>query len=235
MNDTMHKPVSYGVSVGPGDKNQITLEAIEAIRKADVIFLPSFPKEECVAYKIIKNIMPDIDEKELCPETFTMSKDVNVMHKRHEEIFANVKSCLDEGKSVAFLTLGEVVLYSTYLYIHEMLVEAGYNSVLVNGISSVQAICARLGNSLAMGKDEVHIFPNADNIEKKLTYDGTKVFMKTRRNLDEVIGNIQKHCKENPRVQVFGISNCGMQGQIIARSSEELSNLEGYFTVIIVK
>ena len=227
--------VCYGVSVGPGDKNQITLEAISIIKECDVIFLPSFPKEDCVAYKIVKNMIPEIDEKELCLETFTMSKDVSVMEKRHEEIFENARKNLDAGKNVAFLTLGEVTLYSTYLYIHEKLIKAGYESVLVNGISSVQAICAKLSIPLALGKEEVHIFPNAENLDKKLSYDGTKIFMKTRKNLSEVILKIQEYCNNNERSYAAGISNCGMPGEIVAENSNELEKLDGYFTVIIVK
>ena len=231
----MEKGICYGVSIGPGQENLITLEAIEIIKKADVIFVPSFPKEECKAYQIIKKIMPDIDEKEICPETFIMSRDASLMEERHKEIFANAKKYLDLGRTVAFLTLGEVAIYSTYLYIHEMLLEAGYTSVLVSGISSIQAIAAKLNISLALGSEELHIFPNAKDLEKKLSYDGTKVFMKTRVNLSEVIRNIQDYCEANEGVRACGISNCGMDGEIIAYDVKALSNLEGYFTVLIVK
>ena len=224
----------FGVSVGPGDKELITLEAISVIQSADVIFLPSFPKEDCKAYQIIKRIYPDIDSKRLCPETFTMSRDASVMTRRHEEILGNAKTYLDEGLDVAFLTLGEVALYSTYLYIHELLIKQGYTSVLVSGISSVQAAAAKLGIALAIGADELHILPGVDNIEAKLAYDGTKVFMKTRKCLDEAINTIQKYVLETPGAWAMGVSNCGMEDERVARCASELTNLEGYFTILIV-
>lgn len=230
----MAKGVCYGVSVGPGQEDLITLQAVDIIQKSNVIFIPSFPKEECKAYQIIKKILPDIDEKEICPETFTMSKDSTVMEKRHLEIYDNARRFLDDGKTVAFLTLGEVALYSTYLYIHDLLSEGGYESVLINGISSVQAACAKLGIPLALGKSELHIFPNADNLEEKLKMPGTKVFMKSRLGLPETIKKIQTYCEQNDNTISCGVSNLGMDGEVVARQVNELSKLNGYFTVIIV-
>ncbi len=230
----MNRGISYGVSIGPGDSQLITNQALSVIEMADVIFIPSFPKEDCVAYRIIKQMMPDIDKKEICPETFTMSRDATVMKKRHQEIYENAIRFLDAGKTIAFLTLGEVALYSTYLYIHNLLIRDGYESKLISGISSVQAIAAKLAIPLALGNEEVHIFPNAENLTEKLSYCGTKVFMKSRVNLDDTIHKIQDYCHENPGTAAAGISNCGMDGEIIAYDVDNLSKLSGYFTVIIV-
>jgi len=231
----LEKGICYGVSVGPGESELITYQAVKVIEKADVIFLPSFPKEECKAYIIAKGFMPEIDKKEIFAETFTMSKDVKVMEERHAEIFNSVKNYLDQGMNVAFLTLGEVSLYSTYLYIHERLWSECYCSKLISGISSIQAICSKLSVPLALGDEEVHIFPNAKELHNKLMLPGTKIFMKSRVNLLETIDDIKSFCINNRGITAMGVSNCGMEGEVIAKSVEELHNLHGYFTVIIVK
>lgn len=231
----MNRGICYGVSVGPGGEGLITLEALETIEKSDVIFIPSFPKEECKAYLIAKKMINNIDSKDICPETFTMSKDISVMQKRHMEIYENVVRYLETGKNVAFLTLGDVSLYSTYLYIHELLLVNNYCSILVSGISSIQAIASKLNISLALGREELHIFPGVMDIEDKLLYSGTKIFMKTRNNLSSAISTIVDYCNANKEMEAMGVSNCGMDGEIIARNAEELENLDGYFTVIIVR
>lgn len=225
----------YGVSVGPGDKRMITLEALEVIKSADIIFLPTSPKDDCTAYKIVKEMWPEIDEKELRCETFTMSRDAALLKQRHKEIYDVAKQLLDEGKIIAFLALGEVALFSTYVYIHELLEEGGYESQFVAGISSVQAVAAKLGIPLASGKEDMHIFSSSENLKQKLSVPGTKIFMKTRKNLDELTAGIAAYVNEHPGSMAAGVSNCGMEGEIVAASAEELSMLTGYFTVIIVK
>lgn len=230
-----NKGKCIGVSVGPGDQGQITLEALDAIKNADIVFLPTSPKEDCTAYKIIKDILPSIDDKELLCETFTMARDGKLLKQRHQEIFEIANSKLDEGKDLVFLALGEVALFSTYIYIHEMLIDAGYESNFVPGISSVQAIAAKLSVPLASGGENVHVFADTIDLPSKLALSGTKVFMKTRKELENLVITIQNYVKTNPGSVACGVSNCGMEGEIIARNADELSNLAGYFTVIFVK
>ncbi len=230
-----NKGKCYGVSVGPGDNRMITLEALDVIKASDIIFLPTSPKEDCTAYKIIREIWPGIDEKELRCETFTMSRDAALLEQRHKEIYDVASVLLDEGKTIAFLALGEVALFSTYAYIHELLVEAGYESQFISGISSVQAVAAKLGIALASGKEDMHIFASSENLASKLALSGTKVFMKTRKNLGELIEGIRSYASSHKGVIAAGVSNCGMEGEIVANNADELERLTGYFTVIIVK
>lgn len=230
----MSRGICYGVSVGAGDSNYLTLEAIETIKLADVIVLPSFPKEECKAYQIIKNL-DFIDEKEIICETFTMSRDASVKAERHNEIYETTVKLLDEGKDVAFLALGDVMLYATYEYIYEKLVAAGYESKFVPGITSIQAIAAKLNIPIAIDRQQVHIFPDSEDISSKLRMPGTKIFMKPKGSMDELKGSLKTHADEHPKSLICGISNCDMPGEIIARDIGEIDNLNGYFTVIIVK
>lgn len=234
MGKNIKKGCCYGVSVGPGRGELMTLEAMRIIKESDIICLPSYPKEECTAYKIVKDIYPEIDEKDMYYETFTMSRDAGAAKKRHDEIFEEVSRILDEGRNAAFLALGEVALYSTYLYIHEKLLKAGYESVLINGITSVQAVCAKLGIPLAMGNEQLHIFPDTRDIEAKLTLPGTKVFMKPKGSLLEILDRIEAFLQRNPEYEIYGISKCGMDGEIAAKGIKEAKRLEGYFTVLIV-
>ena len=52
-----------GVGVGPGDPELLTLAAVRAIRESDCILLPNEKKEECYAYKIVRQVVPEIEHK----------------------------------------------------------------------------------------------------------------------------------------------------------------------------
>ena len=225
----------YGVSVGPGTKDLITVEALDIIKGSDVIFLPTYPREECRAYRIIKQNVKDIDDKELVCEAFLMDPDNKVSSRRHDEICQRVREYLDKGRTVAFLALGEAGLYSTYIYIHERLKKEGYESVIVPGISSVQEICRRLNIPIAKGNEEVHIFPDTKDLKSRLDMPGTKVFMKIKDDIKDVADEIEAAALKKPGMRAYGISECGGDCEIVADDISELKDLKGYFTVIIVK
>ncbi|MDO4188012.1 MAG: precorrin-2 C(20)-methyltransferase [Lachnospiraceae bacterium] len=230
-----NKGICYGVSVGPSDPELMTLKAAKIISEADVIFLPSAPKENCKVYKIIKGSELNIEEEKfVCIETASMA-DPKVQSDRYDKLAGEVAKLLDEGKSVAFPALGEVCLYSTYFYVHERLVSEGYECKLISGISSVQEAADRLLMSLAQGDEELHIFPDTENIDEKLKIPYTKVFMKPKSDIKDIAYKIKEFTITHPGTKAYGISNIGAENEIIAHSIEELSNLQGYMTVIIVK
>jgi len=243
----MNKGKCFGVSVGPGDPQLITIKAINTLIKSDVIFLPSSPKEDCKVYQILRSASEEeegsndfsklsLDEKKIvCIDTKGMA-DLREQTKRHDILAKEVENLLDKGLTVAFPALGEVCLYSTYFYVHERLLLHGYESELISGISSVQETANRMNISLAQGDEEVHIFPDTKDLVKKLNMPGTKVFMKpTIDNLSEIVGIIKEYVKDNKNTRAYGISNCGRENEITASSSDELDKLAGYMTVIIVK
>ena len=229
-----NKGICLGVSVGPGAADQVTLEALDAIRQSDVVYLPTAPKEECAAYRILRAMLPEIDEKDLrCMEDAGRAGEN--MAERHALMARETEELLDRGLTVAYPTLGEAALYSTYIYIHEQLEKDGYESRFVSGVSSVQAACAKLGARLGTGKESVHIFPGSERLEEKLRTPGTLVFMKPRKDFEGMITVIREFVRNHEGASACGVSNCGMEGEIIAKSADELEKLGGYFTVIIVR
>ena len=75
-----------GVGVGSGDPELLTLAAVRAIRESDCILLPNEKKEECYAYKIVRQVVPEIEEKEICPMQFPMTKDADVQTWMAEDV-----------------------------------------------------------------------------------------------------------------------------------------------------
>ena len=159
----------YGIGVGPGDPELMTLKALRLIREADAIAIPGKEKETCTAYQIALGAVPEIDEKEIIPVVFPMTKNETVLKESHEAAVKSLAALMDQGKTVAFLTLGDVTVYSTYGYVHKKLLDLGYESVLVNGVPSFCAAAAKLGISLGEKAEAIHILPGsypvADGLE----------------------------------------------------------------------
>ena len=55
--------VLYGIGVGPGDPELMTLKAINTIKACDIITIPAVSKEECYAYSIVQAVLPEIEKK----------------------------------------------------------------------------------------------------------------------------------------------------------------------------
>lgn len=92
-----------GVGVGPGDPELLTLAAVRAIRESDCILLPNEKKEECYAYKIVRQVVPEIEEKEICPMQFPMTKDADVLRAAQDRCFAEVQARMRRERRLYFL------------------------------------------------------------------------------------------------------------------------------------
>lgn len=225
----MRQGTLYGVGVGPGDPELMTLKAVRVIREADVIALPAKTKE-CVAYRIAKGTVTEIDDKEFLYLHMPMTKDQEVLRECHDRGTEALIKVLREGKDVAFLTLGDVTIYSTYLYLHKRVRKAGFQAELVNGIPSFCAAAARVGIGLVETKEELHVIPATYGTEEALLLPGTKILMKSGKAMGQVKQELLK--AECP---VYMVENCGMENERVFRSAEEIDEQAGYYSLLIVK
>ena len=222
--------ILYGLGVGPGDPELLTLKALRLIRENPVIAVPGNDIKASVAYQIVKGAYPKLDEKELIPVAMPMTKDRAVLEDNHNKAADAVESYLKKGKNVVFLTLGDPTIYSTYLYVHKRILERGYQAEIVSGITSFCAVAARMNMSLVERSEPLHVIPASYQIEEALKLPGTKVLMKA--------GKQMKYVKE--QVKGFGknavmIENCGMPDEKIYASADEIPENAGYYSLIVIK
>ncbi|WP_457613606.1 precorrin-2 C(20)-methyltransferase [Methanocaldococcus sp.] len=175
----------YGVGVGVGDENLITLKALEVLKKVDKIFIPISKKgKRSIAYEIIKNHIDGKDVEELL---FPMIKDKEKLKNYWETA---VNKVINEKGEVAVITIGDPTLYSTFSYLWKILKEKNIDVEIVNGISSIFASASALGIPLVEGDEKLCILPQGKDIEKYINEFDTIIIMKTK-NLKEKLEKIK--------------------------------------------
>ena len=106
--------ILYGVGVGPGDPEMMTLKAVRMIREADVVAVPGECAKDTVAYRIAVQAVPELEAKELLAIYMPMTHDWAKMQENHQKGAKLLEKMLDTGKKVVFLTLGDPTIYSTF-------------------------------------------------------------------------------------------------------------------------
>jgi len=230
INGVKRTGVLYGVGIGPGDPELLTLKAVRLIRENEVIALPGSKAEDTVAYQIAVQAVPQLREKNLTAVPMPMTKDEKILKESHAKAAEIVESHLQKGENVVFLTLGDPCVYSTYLYIHKQILEKGYQAEIVSGITSFCAAAARLNIGLAEKAEELHVIPASYQIEDALQLPGTKVLMKAGKKMEQV-----KSLLRSRNVNAVMVENCGMPDEKIYHSVEEIPDNAGYYSLIILK
>lgn len=224
------KGIAYGVGVGPGDPKLMTLRAIELIRENDVIAVPGKEPKEAVAYKIAAAVVPEIADKELLPVYMPMIKDRALIDEEHKKGAALLKTYLDQGKNVVYITLGDPTIYCTFSYLQHYLEADGYPVELVPGISSITAAAARLSLPLTEWDEPLHVLPAVHKTDAAMDLPGTYVLMKSASHMKDVKDTLRKSGRS-----VQAVIDCGMQSEQIYRSLEEIPDDAGYFALVIAK
>ena len=215
----------FGVSVGPGDPDLMTFGSVKKIKQADIIALPLKnieDLEKCLAYTIARQAVPEINEKTLVAIDMPMTKDKNILAAAHDKGSKTLMEYLNQGLDVAFLTIGDISIYASAMYIHDLIMAAGYETELVSGVPSFCAAAGRLKISLAKQNKPLHIFP-ATYGDLGLDLDGTKILMKPSKSLE--LSNVEN---------IYCVENCGLKNEKIYKGKEAIETEKGYFSLYII-
>ena len=231
----------YGIGVGPGDPELITVKALKIIKSCPVIAAPRTGNGDMVALDIVWRTgvlagSAEESDKKILAMDFTMDKDPAKRKENYRKNAEAAASYLDNGQDVAMVTLGDVSLYSTVHYIADELISRGYEIIMVPGVPSFSAAAASLGIPLAEMDAPVHIIPSVrNNSDDYLDLPGTKVLMKAGRHLHRTLDELDRR----GLLDVTSLAvNCGMDDEILIKrlgDDEPLPDKTGYFTTVIVR
>ncbi|NLI92663.1 MAG: precorrin-2 C(20)-methyltransferase [Peptococcaceae bacterium] len=222
----------YGVGVGPGDPELLTLKAVKIIKEAEVIALPRTDEKNITSLEIVKAVV-DISQKEIIELYMPMTRDEDVLSISHQKAAYQLAEILIDGKNIAFLTLGDPAIYSTYIYLHQWMLQAGFQAQIIPGVPSFCAVAAKLNDSLCKGDEPLHIIPASyEDNEDYLDWKGTKVLMKSGKALGKVI----KALREKGLLEYSSlVERCGMDGEKVYVKLSEVQGSTSYFSTIVVK
>ena len=224
----------YGIGVGPGDPELLTVKAINALKKIDVLIAPKTEKKsDSVALSIAQPYLKS--NVEIIYQTFPMVKDF----AEETEIFAantsEILQLLRDGRNVGFATIGDPMFYSTYIYIFRLLKSSGVNIITIPGVPAFLAIAAQIGRPLAYGNDILTIIPataELDDVKNFLDRADATVIMKVYKNFPEIVDALKSRGMIDDAVLV---SRCGLDDEkiitdVVAHRDEHLNYLSTILT-----
>lgn len=224
----------FGVGMGPGDPGLVTIKAKDVLEKADYIACPRSAAEKgSVAWNIASQVLEK--KGELLELNFPMSRDEAVLKNGWDEAAARIEEKLAEGKTVAFVTLGDPTVFSTYMYVHKRVAAKGYETEIIPGITSFCAAAARAGISLAEERETVAIVPSAvdcADLEEIVERFDNIVLMKAGGKLARLGEQLKQFGVYDKAVLV---SRLGMDGEIVGHDLNRITQEElSYFTTLII-
>ncbi len=227
--------ILYGVGVGPGDPELLTIKAVNALKAADVVVAPKAKETgKSTALSVVRPYLSS--HTDIVKMVFPMVKGKETLIGAWTENSREILGYLQEGKKVAFITLGDPMLYSTYGYVFTTLRDCGHEIVTIPGITSYAAIAAMTGITLAEGDGVLTIVPavtDEKNLERILETADNLVILKAYRNYRQIVERLKKSGHTHDAVMV---SRCGLPEERICHELESIGE-EGidYLSTIIAK
>ncbi len=227
--------IFYGIGVGPGDPELLTVKAIKAIEQVDVLIAPKTEKKDgSVALTVAKPYLKK--DVEIVYQVFPMVKgfaenSTDAWETNKQEILELLRS----GKNVAFLTIGDPMFYSTYIYVFRLLENEGVDIQTIPGIPAFAAIGSQLGYPIVEGDDVLSIIPataSPEKVEKAMQASDNVVLMKVYKNFEEVADMLDKN---EMAEQAVLVSRAGLDDEkiiydVLAHKKDKLNYLSTILT-----
>ena len=222
-----------GIGVGPGDTELLTLKAAKVLKTVPVVFSPKSSKEkESIALSIVKPVLEerkDYKRLMLVEPIFPMIEDQKELEKIWNSASEMIAQYLDSGRDVAFITLGDTSIFSTYSYVQKKL--AGrYEIETIPGITSFTACAAARNRALVEQNEILTIVPKIDDrLDDILDYSDSVVLMKASRNTSELELKIED---KNRQKEIYSVENCTRENEKII---EGFSSEKPYLTTTVIQ
>ncbi len=228
----------YAVGVGPGDPELLTRKAERILRSVDVILAPvANPSEVSVALSTIREFI-DESRQEIIVHQFPMTSDRSRLVTAWQEAAALIAAHAERGRSVAFITIGDPLFYSTFIYLLRILREQWplIPIEIVPGISSINAAAAQAAIPLVEGDEKMVVIPATAGIEQIQaaleTYE-TVVLLKVKPLFPVIMDLLRKTGKEQTTVFVERVGS--PRQRVLTEFSQIAAHSPDYLSLMIIK
>ena len=187
----------YGVGVGPGDPELLTIKAQKTLQKVAVIsFTQLDDGKESYALSVVRGVL-ETAEPEFLAITIPSDDETPVSPQTWTDAAAEIAGHLSQGKDVAFITEGDPMLYSEFFQVLGSVksVVPDLEFEVIPGVSSVMAAAASSGMPLVTHGQRLTILPKVygiDDLREAITNSDTTVLMEVDRDLLQALANLEK-------------------------------------------
>lgn len=228
----------FGIGVGPGAPDLLTVRAVNILKTVDVVCVPrSGVENSSVALKVAGTYISS--HAEILEISTPMTRDKTALENEWQRGAEKIVEQLNKGKNVAFITIGDSMLFSTYTYLlkkmQTLLPDAAVESV--PGITSFSATAAYLNTALSEGAEKLAIIPaldHPDDLRDILLRFPNAVLMKVAgKHYEEVVDILSELGLKDKAVYV---SKLGYDDQLITFDLDSLRNQKrDYLSLILVR
>ena len=233
------KGTLYGVGLGPGDPELVTVKAARLIGAADVVAYHSARHGRSIARRIAEQYLRDgqIEEHLVYPVTTETTEHPGGYAGAMEDFYAEsadrIAVHLEAGRNVALLAEGDPLFYSSYMHMHTRLTER-FEAVIVPGVTSVSAASAATGIPLVQGDEVLTILPGtlpAAELTRRLADTDAAVIMKLGKSYPEV----RQALAETHRLdRAFYVERASTDQQRVLAASEVDASSVPYFSIVML-
>lgn len=225
----------YGVSLGPGDPELVTIKAIKVLARADKIYYPATltrsGEVNSFALEILK--MHSISETRLKSMPVAMTMPRKEVDKVYDKAFSSIMQDLENSLCIAVVCIGDAGLYSTFGHLLERLKKASVTVEMIAGVPAFVAAGASAHVLLALGSDKVLVLPDfesTDELDKCLDRYETVVVMKLSLFGEKLYSYLEKK-----RIGFVYAEYLGTPREFVSRSLNDLESRRiPYFSLIIL-
>ena len=226
----------YGIGVGPGDPELITLKALKVLQRVPYIFASCSSKN---SYSLALNIVRcHLNGAGIEHLPFPMTRDPQVLQEAWEKNAARVLEVLDSGADAAFVTLGDPLTYSTFGYLLKTIkrLQPEARVITIPGITSYSAAAALTHTPLTEGEESFSLVSGAQGaarLREVVDKSDNIVMLKTYRNFKEIYRALEELDLLDRAVC---ISRCGLDGETVVENLRDLKEQSmNYLSMIIIK
>lgn len=226
----------YGIGVGPGDPELITLKAVKILKKVSQIFAAASSKNSySIALSIVRCHLNGAGVENL---SFPMTKDPETLAAAWEGNARRVLGVLGEGKDAAFVTLGDPLTYSTFGYLLQTLkrLDPEVRVVTIPGITSYSAAAALSQTPLSEGEESFYVVSGAlgaQRLKEALSQTDNVILLKTYRCFPEIYRTLKEL---NLLDCATFVSRVGLEGETVVQDLRELEGRDlPYLSMLIIK
>ncbi len=222
----------YGIGVGPGDPQLLTLRAVAILQSVTAVLVPrSKADRDSLALSIARTHLPA--ECEILEAVFPMTEDRAVLERAWEEAAGMMLQRTEAGQSIAFLTLGDAMFYSTWSYLMKAILRLKPDAAIVTipGITAMSACAAATGVPLAEGREPLIVWPDLPPEEQlpMIACAPNLVFMKAARHLEAIAD-----AAELVDAQAVAVRRVTLPEQEITTDLRAWTDDPDYFTTVIM-